>query len=429
MNDELLKKIREDYAEFSKHNKYIQELKEKFKNGKATFAEVDSITKATGYELKVAISKNISENLSDFADEETIKAILNNTLGDNYEMINSIASNVQERLDETAGISIKPKKAKFPQERVNNLAKKTASTDLTKQTAVSEFGASVENLNNSFFTDYIKENADFRSRAGLRVYIIRSDDSGCCDWCRNLVGKFVYPDVPSDIWRRHKRCSCEIIYVNERAGTYDRVKFSDYKDHDNHDKIASQKQVTRLTPAQAKAKEREIMEKNPLTFGRKSDIIKMNQSKSLDIFNDYDISTNSPITAQQIIDELGKSDIGKQTLKDIENLPKRIKLSSEIRYDGVRGEEFGGAITIYLSNCENPYWAARTVIHECTHQKYGIGNSQWAECVCIAQELKHARNRNFLTYSEKKTIVKAVKEAYPEYNWRRGGLVNGKRKK
>ncbi len=154
----------------------------------------------------------------------------------------------------------------------------------------------------------------------------------------------------------------------------------------------------------------------------------MNKAKALDMFNDSAIALNSPITTQQIIDELTATNIGRTTLKDIENLPERIKLTYSYKENGVRGEQNGNEITIYLSNCANTKWAARSVIHEVTHYKYGIGQSQWAECVCVAQELKHARNRDYLTISELKTIISAVKDVYPEFNWRKGGIINGRNK-
>ena len=154
----------------------------------------------------------------------------------------------------------------------------------------------------------------------------------------------------------------------------------------------------------------------------------INKAKALDMFNDSAIALNSPITTQQIIDELTSTNIGRTTLKDIENLPERIKLTYSYKENGVRGEQNGNEITIYLSNCANTKWAARSVIHEVTHYKYGIGQSQWAECVCVAQELKHARNRDYLTISELKTIISAVKDVYPEFNWRKGGIINGRNK-
>lgn len=151
-----------------------------------------------------------------------------------------------------------------------------------------------------------------------------------------------------------------------------------------------------------------------------------NYAKAIDIFNDNDL-TSSDVTAQDIIDELGKSAIGRETLKGIENLPERIQLTYGIKPD-VRGEEIGGQIYIYVNNCRNIQWVARTVIHEYTHYRYGIGHSQWSESVCIAQELKHARNRDYLTIAEKRTIIKAVKSDsdYKKLNWRKGGTINGR---
>lgn len=154
----------------------------------------------------------------------------------------------------------------------------------------------------------------------------------------------------------------------------------------------------------------------------------INNAKDIDIFNENEMPENAEITADKIVEELKTSKIGLETLKDIESLPQRIKLTYERRSDGVRGDERNGEIRIFLSNCKNVKWAARSVIHERTHWKYGISQSQWSECVCLAQELKHARNRDYLTISEKRTIIKAVKDVYPEFNWRKGGYVHGRRK-
>ena len=146
----------------------------------------------------------------------------------------------------------------------------------------------------------------------------------------------------------------------------------------------------------------------------------VNKAKPIDLFNDYDVSENYEITSQKIVDDLSTSAIGRQTLRDVENLPKRIKLTTEYKENGVRGDELNGEIRIFLRNCKDEKWAARTIIHECNHWKYGIGYSQWSEAVCVAQELKHARNRDYLTISEKRSIIKAVKETYPELNWKKG---------
>lgn len=207
----------------------------------------------------------------------------------------------------------------------------------------------------------------------------------------------------------------------------DRVKRRTAAYNEYCEKTGLPRKADRLTVQGYRAKAKDEKSTLPaLDNGGGSGI--MNKAKALDMFNDSAIALNSPITTQQIIDELTVTNIGRTTLKDIENLPERIKLTYSYKENGVRGEQNGNEITIYLSNCANTKWAARSVIHEVTHYKYGIGQSQWAECVCVAQELKHARNRDYLTISELKAIISAVKDVYPEFNWRKGGIINGRNK-
>lgn len=157
-----------------------------------------------------------------------------------------------------------------------------------------------------------------------------------------------------------------------------------------------------------------------------------NFSKTLDMFDFSNMPVNPIYTPQEIYDDLSLTKYGKDTLEVIENLPQPIKLDYITYNPNVKGEEKGGVINIYMKSCKDLRTVACTIIHECTHYKYGIGDSQWAECVCIYQELLHRRkitfNRDYLTIAEKRTIIKAVKEAYPEFNWRKGGIINGKRR-
>ena len=152
-----------------------------------------------------------------------------------------------------------------------------------------------------------------------------------------------------------------------------------------------------------------------------------NYAKTVEIFNDNEVPENANITAEQIHNDLKTSKTGIEAIEILENLPQRMKLTYEPKGNGIRGEEKSGNTVIYLSNCKDVKTASCSVIHECTHYKYGISNSQWAECVCVAQELKHRRCREYLTIAEKRTIIKAVKESYGEYNWRKGGRIYGRK--
>ena len=159
-----------------------------------------------------------------------------------------------------------------------------------------------------------------------------------------------------------------------------------------------------------------------------SGIIKINKAKNIDIFNDNDLKPDDPTTTE-ILNELSKSAVGREITELISELPEAIVLKQG-SVPELRGEERFGKIKIYVNQCRNVQWIARTIIHEYTHYRYGIGGSQWAECICIAQELKHARNRDYLTIAEKRLIVKAVKNDsdYSKLSWKKGGFVNGRRK-
>ena len=130
-----------------------------------------------------------------------------------------------------------------------------------------------------------------------------------------------------------------------------------------------------------------------------------------------------------MLEDLSTSDVGKDLLSALEEMPQRPYIDYvTIRSDGVKGEEINGVITIYANSCKDVKTLACALIHEQTHRKYGIGQSQWAECVCVAQEIKHRRQRNYLLEQERRNIINAVKSVYPEYNWRKGGIIYGRRR-
>lgn len=70
-----------------------------------------------------------------------------------------------------------------------------------------------ENITHAMADDYMKANAEFRSKAGIDTYIERRDDGKCCEWCSKLAGRYRYPEqVPKDVFRRHDNCGCKVVY-------------------------------------------------------------------------------------------------------------------------------------------------------------------------------------------------------------------------
>ena len=155
-----------------------------------------------------------------------------------------------------------------------------------------------------------------------------------------------------------------------------------------------------------------------------------NKAKAIELFDDSHAPSEKHISAEQVKDDMQKSEIGRDYLRYVETLEERIIFDYETPMTDTFGEEHNGNIIIYMLNNDSVKRVSRTVIHECTHARYGIGNSQWSECVCIAHELMHKYNRKTLTIAEKRRIISAVKgdSDYKRLNWRKGGFINGRRK-
>ena len=242
------------------------------------------------------------------------RSILEPLLRGNYDDINAICAEVQRALDAKKGIGLKPQKADFPAERIR-AAIGGAAVKETAEHAIQVLGRTAENITGSFQTDYIKKNAEFRSKAGLNCYIERKDGYNCCKWCAGLAGRYRYPDeVPKDVYRRHDNCTCDVSYVSEKGrqnvhthqwnwgkektqeylrqlDAEKKAKRAEYKANGKNlqkvrfkpsDSAARRERIEyaaslpkpmKLTRAEAKAKESEILAQRRLTYDAKRGII------------------------------------------------------------------------------------------------------------------------------------------------------------
>ena len=101
----------------------------------------------------------------------------------------------------------------------------------------------------SFHDDFVKEQADFRSRAGLKCWITRTTDGNCCPWCTKYAGRYEYGEEPQDIYRRHDNCGCSVTFENGRQ----RQDVWSKRTWEAPAADAGAKEPARLTPGQAEA--------------------------------------------------------------------------------------------------------------------------------------------------------------------------------
>lgn len=144
------------------------------------------------------------------------------------------------------------------------------------------------------------------------------------------------------------------------------------------------------------------------------------QSRFSERFTEFNNGQKDTITTRRLMNNLNKTNIGKETVSYIVEHPElNIQMCYKIDHDpGVRGYQDGNDIYIFASETRTVQKTAETLVHEITHHRYDIGDSQWAECVCFAQEMKHRTGKETLTGAELKNIIRTVQELYPRLPWR-----------
>lgn len=218
----LLENVENEFKTSFKNSEKIANVYEKIKKGVADYNEANEFATEAGELLAKAFKNNVSSNVlpngkmyHEMADE-----ILNKTLGNNYDLISNVTKNVQLSLNKSAGISVKPLTPKINKNRINGLVNKVSNAENYDDVAW-VLDEPIVNYSQSVVDDSIKVNVDFQGKVGLKPVIIRKLGGYCCDWCKALAGVYYYPDVPQDVYRKHRYCRCTVTYQPSKGKVQD----------------------------------------------------------------------------------------------------------------------------------------------------------------------------------------------------------------
>lgn len=298
---ELLEKIRTEFQKTCKADKYIQSVLKKIEGGTANMEEVALLSKQLGFRASQAIGAHV--NVAALPDGKMYyniaDTILTGVLKDNYDIINSAATECQKALDSQVGINITPQQAAFPTERVQAVVNAASIPDIAEEVMIRRMTSPTQNITESFYNDYVQTNVKFRSDAGLDCYIIRNDHGGCCKWCSKLAGKYHYPeDVPKDVYRRHDNCGCTVTYLNGRKAqnVWSKTKWNVSDDELERMKKAGAREPVRLVDKSKKSgimKSGRNLERKEQNIGAFSTLtVPMQKREILNICRKYSIDTS-----------------------------------------------------------------------------------------------------------------------------------------
>ena len=265
IGQDLLEEIRKDFEDTAvkpDNAKYISKILKKVENGTATLDDLNKFSQGVGSRLATIINNNLTEDiLPDGKMYYNIaNTVLENTLKDNYALVNSVATQVQKQIDVEQGLNINPVQAKFPSERVHGIVNGAADLTTTLDVIKRRIKGAVPNVTASFADDFIAANAELKAKAGLKTKVIRHDSFGCCPWCKAVAGSYDYSSMPADIFKRHANCNCIVTYVTEKGMQNVWNKHKWVPSEEDYAKMKSKKAKTGIIPPEeAKEKQEKLL--------------------------------------------------------------------------------------------------------------------------------------------------------------------------
>lgn len=240
----LLEKIQNQFNHDIAKSSIIKNFKAKVQKGKVTYNQANEATQEIGRILAKAYADNLSSNVlpNGRMYYNIASRILNPTLIEAYSMAADNAEIVQRIMNEAAGIGIKAMRAQIQQGSIDGIVNRISGEEYFDDVNWI-LDAPVRNLVQKAMDDTVKKNADFHAQAGLKPRIIRRSSGHCCEWCNQVAGTYIYPDVPKDVFRRHDNCDCVLEYY-PGDGKKQNVWTKEWRYEKEFDKIEERKNLS-----------------------------------------------------------------------------------------------------------------------------------------------------------------------------------------
>lgn len=212
LGESLLEAIEKAFTEDLGADRIIAGIRRRIDNA-GTYADAEAYAARLGELKSRALQENITAAVlpEGRMSRDLAKEVLTPALEENYRLALEAAAQVQEGLNEAAGIGMKAVRPKLNTERIQGLVDRIGDSESFEDVSWL-LGDPIVNFTQSVADETLEENAEFHAGAGLSPKIERIAEGNCCKWCAELEGEYDYDDKPRDIFRRHENCRCTVLY-------------------------------------------------------------------------------------------------------------------------------------------------------------------------------------------------------------------------
>lgn len=210
----LLEVIERDFNQAVSKSQKLKRIRKLVNEGKATYRQANEYAIEVGEILARTFQLHIkSDVLPDGKMYYNIAdRILTPTLSNNHIIVANASVKIQEQLNRSVGLGLKGIEPTVNQLRIDSIINRIVAEEVFDDVSWI-LQEPIVNFTQSVVDDTIKTNVEFQGESGLNPKIVRSANYiDACDWCREMEGVYVYPNVPDAVYTRHDRCRCNVEY-------------------------------------------------------------------------------------------------------------------------------------------------------------------------------------------------------------------------
>lgn len=224
---EMLESIKNEFQNKIKNDPDIKALTKKLQEGNANYEDANAYAVKVGELLSKTFGQKIKVDL--LPDGRMYFNIADRVVGtmlDNmYKLSADYSQKVQTDLNKKNGYGLAGITGRVDPDRKKNFIDKISDSEEFENVDWM-LGESVVNYSQAAVADTIKANVESQANAGVKGVIQRILAPGCCKWCEELEGTYEYPNVPEEVYMKHKSCECQLIYTPKANPNNKRIIWS-----------------------------------------------------------------------------------------------------------------------------------------------------------------------------------------------------------